>query len=350
MTTGRYRSVVGTATGALARGVDAGLHSPVVITTDKPLVLLWIPEPGPYQQALERAGVDSRLDVVSVPMAEEPAADLLARCEAMLAFRAGAGLLSRMPRLRWIQTITAGVEGWLALPDLPATVTLTCARGTHRVQMPENILGALFHLTKPYAAIARDQETRRWTRRVSEPLAGKTLGILGLGAIGQEVARKAAALELTVIGTRREPAPMPDVARVLPPEGTGEVLGAADFVLLLLPVTPATRDFMDARRLAEMRATAWLLNFGRGELVVDADLVDAVKRGVLAGAVLDVFRTEPLPAEHPFWTTPGITVLPHLGGLHPTRDELVAALFVDNLRRFLDGAPLRHVVDRARGY
>jgi phosphoglycerate dehydrogenase-like enzyme len=216
--------------------------------------------------------------------------------------------------------------------------------------MPENILGALFHLTKPYAAIARDQAARRWTRRVSEPLAGKTLGILGLGAIGQEVARKAAALGLTVIGTRREAAPMPDVSRVLPPEGTPEILAAADFVLLLLPVTPLTRDFMDAGRLAEMRPSAWLLNFGRGELVVDADLVDAVKRGVIAGAVLDVFRTEPLPTEHPFWTTPGITVLPHLGGLHPTRDELVAALFVDNLRRFLDGAPLRHVVDRARGY
>ena len=102
----------------------------------------------------------------------------------------------------------------------------------------------------PSRPSARDQEARRWTRRVSEPLAGKTLGILGLGAIGQEVARKAAALELTVIGTRREPAPVPHVARVFPPEGTGEVLGAADFVLLLLPVTPATRDFMDARRLA----------------------------------------------------------------------------------------------------
>ncbi|HEX7785841.1 MAG TPA: hypothetical protein VF653_06440, partial [Methylomirabilota bacterium] len=111
-------------------------------TSDTPLVLLWIPDPGPYRQALARAGLDARVEVVSVPMAEEPAPDLLARCEALLAFRAGAGLLSRMPRLRWIQTITAGVEGWLALPDLPAAVALTCARGTHRIQMPENILGA----------------------------------------------------------------------------------------------------------------------------------------------------------------------------------------------------------------
>ena len=126
-------------------------------------------------------------------------------------------------------------------------------------------------------------------------------------------------------------------------------LGAADFVLLLLPVTPATRNVLDARRLAAMRPDAWLPNYGRGELVVDADRVDAVKRHVIAGAVLDVFRTEPLPDDHPFWTTPGITVLPHFGGLHPTRDELVATLFVENLRRFRDGEPLRHVVDPARG-
>jgi phosphoglycerate dehydrogenase-like enzyme len=105
-------------------------------------------------------------------------------------------------RLRGLQALTGGVEGWLALPDLPAGVTLTCARGTHRVQMTENILGALFHLTKPYAAITVDQRERRWTRRVSETLAGKTLGILGLGAIGRELAKKAAALEMRVIGTR----------------------------------------------------------------------------------------------------------------------------------------------------
>ncbi len=316
----------------------------------RPLVLLWLDEAEVYARAVERAGLGGRVELATVKAGETPEPGLLGRVEATLAWRIPRGTFAAAPRLRWVQTLTAGVEGWLTRADLPPALTLTCARGTHRVQMPENILGALFHLTKPFATAQRDQEARRWTRRVSEPLAGKTLGILGLGAIGQEVAQKAAALELTVIGTRRDPAPVPHVARVLPPEGAGEVLGAADFVLLLLPVTPATRDFMNARRLAGMRPTAWLLNYGRGELVVDADLVDAVKRHVIAGAVLDVFRTEPLPEDHPFWTTPGITVLPHFGGLHPTRDELVAALFVENLRRFLDGAPLQHVVDRTRGY
>jgi phosphoglycerate dehydrogenase-like enzyme len=316
----------------------------------RPLVLLWTDAAEVYARAAERAGLADRVELAAIPTAAPADLALLARADAALAWRIPKGAFAAAPRLRWVQTLTAGVEGWIARPDLPAALTLTCARGTHRVQMPENILGALFHLTKPFAAAARDQVERRWTRRVSEPLAGKTLGILGLGAVGQELARKAAALEMTVIGTRREPAPVPHVARVLPPDGTGEVLSASDFVVLLLPVTPATRDMMDGRRLGLMRPTAWLLNYGRGELVVDLDLVDAVKRRVIAGAVLDVFRVEPLPDDHPFWTTPGIAVLPHFGGLHPTRDEEVAALFVENLRRFLDGEPLRHVVDRARGY
>jgi phosphoglycerate dehydrogenase-like enzyme len=320
------------------------------MAAERPLVLLWIPEAGPYRQALERAGLARRVELIHVPPTETPAPEMLARTEAMLAYRSGPGVLARMPALRWIQALTAGVEGWLALPDLPPHLVLTCARGTHRVQMPENILGALFHLTKPYAGIVLDQKARHWRRRVSQTLAGTTLGILGLGVIGQELARKAQALEMHVIGTRRSPAPLPHVDHVYGPEGTDEVLAVADWVLLLLPVTPETRGFMNAARLKRMKPSAYLLNFGRGELVADDDLIQAVTARTIAGAVLDVFTTEPLPAEHPFWTTEGILVLPHIGGLHPGRDHIVAGLFVDNLERFLGGQPLRETVDRARGY
>ena len=137
---------------------------------------------------------------------------------------------------------------------------------------------------------------------------------------------------------------------VLPAERTDEVLAQSDFVLLLLPATRETENFMNAERLRRMKANAWLLNFGRGQLIKDEDLVAAVTEKRIAGAVLDVYRQEPLPAEHPFWTTKGIVVLPHLGGPHPQRDKFVARLFVDNLARFLDGKPLREVVDRTLGY
>jgi len=315
-----------------------------------PLVILWHDNDAPYREAISDAGLAGEVQVIAVKGGAEPPTNHWAQCVALLAFRAKPGLLPKAERLRWIQSLTAGVEGWLSLPDLPPAVTLTCARGTHRVQMPENILGALFHITKPYAAIVEDQKQSKWTRRVSETLAGKTLGILGLGAIGVEVARKAAALEMRVIGTKASPGPVPHVERVYAPAETGEVLAQSDFVLLLLPVTPETRGYIDAARLAKMQPSAHLLNFGRGELIVDADLVDAVQRKVIAGAILDVFAVEPLPVAHPFWRTPGITVLPHIGGLHPQRDSVVAELFVENLKRFLAGQPLLHAVDRARGY
>lgn len=316
----------------------------------KPVCVLWMNEAAVYEKALAGAGLADRFELHGVRADEAIPADVAARCEVLLGWRPAPGLFAAMPRLRWIQSVTAGMDQWLADPALRQDIVLTCARGSHRVQMPENILAALFFLTKPLLQCALDQRESRWTRRISEPLAGKTLGILGLGAIGQELARKAAALEIRVIGTKRSPAPIAHVAKVYPPDATDEVLGASDFVLLLLPSTDETENFMDARRLRAMQRSAYLLNFARGALIVDADLVEAVRSKTIAGAVLDVFRKEPLPADHPFWTTGGITVLPHIGGLHPERDEAVAEVFVANARLLLAGMPLATVVDRVLGY
>jgi phosphoglycerate dehydrogenase-like enzyme len=313
-------------------------------------VLLWADSPAEYLDAIRAAGLAERVAIDTLPRKEKPSPEQMARTEVLMAYGVPPGLLPAMPKLRWAQAMMAGVEGWIALPDLPPGLTLTCARGTHRESMPENIIGALLYVAKPYAAAVENQKQRKWVQRPAQPLTGRTLGILGLGEIGRDVARIAAMLGLRVIGTRRRPAPLPDVAEVLPPERTPEVLAQADFLLLLLPATRETDNFIDAGRLAMMKPTAWLLNFGRGHTIRDDDLVAAVKAKKIAGAVLDVFRQEPLPADHPFWTTEGIVVLPHIGGPHPQRDRIVARLFVDNLARFLDGKPLREVVDRAAGY
>lgn len=310
---------------------------------------MWLDEPGDYLRAAQQAGLASSVELVTTPLKSDPSDRLLARADALLAWRPPARLGDRAPRLRWIQSLTGGCEQWFG-PDVPAKVTLTCARGTHRVQMSEHILAALFLCSKDLAAIVLDQAGRRWRRRVNPTLAGATLGILGLGAIGCEVARLASLLGMRVIGTKREPAAVPGVEHVHAPGETARVLAESDFVLLLLPSTGETRGLIDKHALARMKPGAFLLNFGRGDLVVDADLVAAVRERRIAGAVLDVFGVEPLPAEHAFWTTPGIVVLPHIGGLHPHRDALVAELWRDNLERFVAGRPLLHVVDRARGY
>jgi phosphoglycerate dehydrogenase-like enzyme len=313
-------------------------------------VLLWTDSTAAYVDAIKAAGLADRVAIDSLPRKAQPSAEQTARTEALMAYGAPPGLLPAMPKLRWVQAMTAGVEGWVALPDLPAGLTLTCARGTHRESMPENIIGALFYVAKPYAAAVENQKHSRWVHTVPQPLTGKTLGILGLGAIGQDVARVAAVLGMRVIGTRRRPEPMAHVAEVFPAARTTEVLAQSDFLLLLLPATRETDNFINAERLGTMKPSAWLLNFGRGHLIKDDDLIAAVKAKKIAGAVLDVYRQEPLPAEHPFWKTDGIIVLPHIGGPHPRRDSIVAGLFVDNLRRFLDGKPLKEVVDRNAGY
>jgi len=301
-------------------------------------------------RAAESAGLASAFDLVVSHPSADPGDALLGRAEALLAWRPIPRLPDRAPRLRWIQSLTGGCEHWLASPDLPSSAVLTCARGTHRLSMPEHILAALFMVSKQIPGIVLDQRESRWRRRVNDTLSGKTLGILGLGAIGAEVARKPAALDMRVIGTKRDAAPMAHVDQVLGPDRTGQVLGESDFVLLLLPSVPSTRGIIHKQALALMKPSAWLLNFGRGDLVVDADLVEAAASRRIAGAVLDVFREEPLPATSPLWTTDNIVIFPHVGGLHPRRDELVAELWVDNLRRFASGQPLREVVDRRRGY
>jgi phosphoglycerate dehydrogenase-like enzyme len=315
----------------------------------KPVCVLWIDEAKTYEEALARAGMSERLDVHSLNRKDKLSDELAARTEILVGW-GGGGQLKKMTQLRWIAAMTAGVESWLGEPDLRGDVALTCARGSHRLSMPENILGAIFHLTKPYMDIALSQRESRWTRRMAVPLVGKTLGILGLGAIGQELARKAAALEMRVIGTRRTPGAVPHVDKVYAPAETDAVLGQSDFVVLLLPTTPETENSINAARLKAMKPTAWLLNFARGALIVDDDLIAAVKSKTIAGAVLDVFREEPLPASHPFWKTEGILVLPHIGGGHPDRRAIVAEMFAENVALFLAGKPLNALVDRKRGY
>lgn len=316
---------------------------------NKPVCLLWLDDVAACEKALAEAGLADRLELHHVKIGDTPPEDLLPRVEVLVGRKHG-GLLGRLPKLRWVQTFTAGVEAWLAAPGLREDVVLCNARGSHRHSMSENILGALFHLTKPYMAFALEQKQARWNKRQSQLLAGQTLGILGLGEIGQELARKATALEMRVIGTKRDPVPIEGVEEVYSSDETGEVLRQSDFVVMLMPATAETDNFINAERLKAMKPTAWLINFARGRQIVDADLVAAVNSKTIAGAVLDVFREEPLPASHPFWTTDNILVLPHIGGGYAGRAAAVAEIFAENARCYLEGEPFMTGVDRVRGY
>jgi phosphoglycerate dehydrogenase-like enzyme len=175
--------------------------------------------------------------------------------------------------------------------------------------------------------------------------------IVGVGGIGAETARVAAAFGMTVIGVdaRRTDAPA-GVAALHPPEALDDLLPRADFVILTVPHTPETEGLMHRERFRRMKRTAFLVNIGRGKTTRLDDLVAALRAGEIAGAGLDVFEEEPLPAEHPLWTLPGVLITPHTAGYGPHLDERRFEVLLDNARRFVSGRPLRNVVDKSRWF
>ncbi len=254
-------------------------------------------------------------------------------------------------RLRWVHAASAGVNHVLT-PDVVASdVVVTNSRGVFDEPMAEYVLAMALALAKDLPTTLNRQRERRWHHRETERLGGKRALVAGPGPIGRAIGRKLAAVGMTVTGLGRTPrSPDPDLGEVLPMSSLSEVLPDMDWVVLAAPLTDETRGMIDAKALAAMKPTARLVNVGRGPLVVQDDLVEALAAGSLAGAALDVFVDEPLPESSPLWEMPNVIVSPHMSGdVVGWRAELVA-LFRDNLTRYLDGEPLRNVVDKARGY
>jgi phosphoglycerate dehydrogenase-like enzyme len=205
------------------------------------------------------------------------------------------------------------------------------------VQVSEHALGLLLAMTRGIAQAVANQQSRAWSRTEVTELSGMTLGVLGLGVIGEGLARRAAALGMRVIGTKREPAAYAGAAeRVFGTDGTLDVFREADAVVITLPGTPETEGVVGADELAAL-AGGWLVNVGRGSVVDTDALIDAMRAGTLAGAALDVFDTEPLPPESPLWDLPGVVISPHLAGLSPRYGERLAALFARNLEAYRGG-------------
>jgi phosphoglycerate dehydrogenase-like enzyme len=237
-------------------------------------------------------------------------------------------------------------------------VVLTNGRGLYGVAMAEHALAILFAFARKLH-LARDrQAARRWAQGElwleSPPigqLAGATLGVVGFGDIGRALGERAAALGMRVIAVRRHPPADPAPAHAQwGPERLDDLLAAADAVVLATPLTAETRGLLTRERLARMKPEAILVNLGRGSLVDEAALIEALQAGRLAGAGLDVFREEPLPQESPLWSLPQVIVTPHLSGMAPRYWERAMQQFAGNLRAYLAGEPLSNVVDKQAGY
>lgn len=274
----------------------------------------------------------------------------LGEAEVLLALRPPRGCWGEARRLRLIQMSGAGVDALLPAPDLPPGVRVANARGVHEPEMPEFALAMILALARRVPQALAQQARREWRMFAGLRLEGATVGILGLGAIGQSLARRCAALGMRVVGTRRGGEPLTHVDAVHPPGETDRVLRESDVVVVLLPLTPETEGLLDGAALARMKRHALLVNLARGGIVDEAALAAALEAGQLGGAAVDVFEEEPLPASSPLWAARNCIVTPHVAGL--TRDYMarVAEILIENVRRLEAGERLRNEVDPRQGY
>lgn len=294
-----------------------------------------------------------------VAPADQAEADrMLPGAEVVFGWAVTAGNFASASMLRWIQITAAGAGAQLFPALVESDVVLTNGRGLHATAMAEHTLGVVLAFTRKLH-LARDaQRERRWAHRslwMDAPpigeLGGKTLGLLGLGAVGSAIAPRARALGLTVIAVRRHPVSPPAPAdEQWGIERLDELVARADILVLAAPLTAETHGLMSRDRIARMRPGALLVNLGRGDLVDEDALVDALRSGGIAGAALDVFRREPLPEASPLWSMPQVIATPHVSGLGPRYWERAVELFAGNLRAYLASEPLVNVVDKRAGY
>src|SRR5579875_247555 len=302
------------------------------------------------------------------PQRMEPA---LADCDVMVTFRVPAALASKAPKLKWIHLMSAGVEHALAAGvfELPGLL-LTNSSGIHGTTIGEYILGSMLAYAHQLHLPLRAQQRHEWLpnryfMKTVFDLRGKTVGIVGYGSIGRETARLAQAFGMEVLALKRNPhdradpgwcpAGVGDPQGMIPQRWFGpaeriELMQLSDFVVVTLPLTAETRHFLGAREFAVARPKAYVVNVGRGEVIDQDALIEALKSGKLGGAGLDVTTPEPLDGRSPLWDIENVLLTPHISGAKQGYNDEACEVFVENLRRFVAGRPLLNLVDRARGY
>ncbi len=293
-------------------------------------------------------------DALREALVAHPKADVVA------SFFPPADLLALAPHLRWIALPSAGADHAIRAGTVqPGGPVVTTASGIHAAPIGEFVLSLMLMWVRHWPQIIDYQRDATWPDAAGREqlhgreLDGATLGVIGLGAIGRRIARLGHAFGMHIVATRRSAsagASDPDADLLIPPERLGDLLAASDFVVVSVPATQQTRHLLGANELRMMRRDAFLINISRGSAIDEAALIAALTNGIIGGAGLDVFETEPLPAESPLWRLPNVILSPHVAGNTDQYSRRFTDLFLENLARYRAGEPLRNVVDLARGY
>jgi phosphoglycerate dehydrogenase-like enzyme len=260
-------------------------------------------------------------------------------------------LLDATPKLRWYHTVSAGVDN-MPLPELAKRgIVLTNNSGSYDIQIAEHLLAFVFAASRQLHRYRDSQRANEWKEAEHQELRDATIVVFGMGSIGGEIARLAAALGMRVIGVRRTAgSPGPGIDRVVPADRLAEVVGEADYLAIAAPLTAETRGAISREVISRMKPTAWIMNIARGAIVDEPAMIEALQAKRIAGAALDVFETEPLTPDSPLWSLENVIVTPHSSGSGPRVRERTLALFAENLRRYKAGEPLLNRVDYETGY
>jgi phosphoglycerate dehydrogenase-like enzyme len=259
-----------------------------------------------------------------------------------------AGLIEAMPKLSLIQALTTGTDHIQALPNLPKHVLLAAARGFHGPQMSELVFIYMLHFVRDIRDLFATQDAHRWNRVEQSLLADRTAVIVGVGSIAEELAKRCKVFGMRVVGVSDGRSQAPHFEAILPRARLNEAAAQADFLIVLVPQTPETTNLIGASVFNAMKPSGVVINIARGGVVDEDALIAALRGRKIAGAGLDVFRTEPLPKDSPLWDMPNVFITSHIGGMANTYGEQVMPLLVENLRAFVTGQPerMRFIVKR----
>ncbi len=336
-----------------------------------PLINVLVTMPFTDAQLDKLRAVSPRFRVERQPGAwEKPVNDLLNPDVDILYTSNARFSLSQVPHLRWVQLHSAGIEHIIDSELWRSDIPITNVSGIHAVPIAQYVWAQILAFAHRVPTMLRFQEKHewahnRWDNFAPRDIRGQTIALVGYGAIGREVARLAQAFGMRVLATKRAVGDqlyrgwrMPGVGdndgsipeRTYPPDALHDMLAAADYIVVSAPLTPSTRHLIGAAELAVMKPTAFLVNIARGGLIDQAALIEALQNGKIAGAGLDVFDPEPLPADSPLWDMETVVISPHVSGFTLHYDDWATDLFAENLRRFLADEPLINLVDRQAGY
>jgi phosphoglycerate dehydrogenase-like enzyme len=321
----------------------------VIIKTDGPLTR----NGGIRKSHLEKIrSISPEIEVRVTTNNSEELNDSLLDAEIVITSRFLQVDLSKTPRLKWIHVVSAGMND-LTENVKKSDILVTNSSGVHPIPISEHVLGFMLMLYRKLNLAVKNQQIKNWSREVEgiQEMAGKTVTIVGLGHIGSRVARLCKAFEMTVYGVVRNPDREEQfVNKLVGEDQLDSLLPESDFVVDCLPATGETKGLFNLDRFKKFKPTCFFINIGRGDTVVEEDLIEALKSGLIAGAGLDVFETEPLPGTSPLWELENVIITPHNSGLTPKYLDRMINIFIENLQYYLTGKPMPNLVDKKLGY